>query len=302
MYPTLNLFGHSVALYDPLNAIAYVAALIVLICRLKTYRTFSTFPAAAEKALLKKPISFAWRLFCGFEALVIFALTAAVTAALNNPLSQLFLGDNSANYFPYMFFVPVLLFVFGVLLRVSPLKLEDYFAPLGLVILIIVKLACYFQGCCNGVELSGPGPFPAFCYNQNQAQYQVPVQLIEMACAVVMLIVLILVGRRKNRKTGLLYPLFMLMYCGSRFISEFWRGDYPAVWGRLTGYHIQCIIGFVLGAVYLVAVLIWGERITAFFETRNKAWLDGKLGALKTKKRKKNKGKNIVHAKKRRKK
>ncbi len=300
MHPTVNLFGHSIQLYDPLNALAYVAALAVLLCRLKTYRAFSTYPEAAEKALLKSPRSFAWRFFCGFEALVIFALTAAVTSALNNPLSMLFLGDASANYFPYMFFVPILLFAFGALLRVSPLKLEDYFAPLGLIILIIVKLACFFQGCCYGVELSSPGSFPALCYNQNKGQYQVPVQLIEMACAVVMLIVLILVQRRKNSKTGLLYPLFMLMYCGSRFVSEFWRGDYPAVWGRLTGYHIQCIIGFALGAVYLVVVLMWGERITAFFETKNKAWLNKKLAQLR-KAEKKKKG-NIVHSKKRRKK
>ena len=65
MHPSINLFGHSIALYDPLNALAYIAALAVLIGRLKTYRAFSTFPYVAEKALLKKPLSFAWRLFCG---------------------------------------------------------------------------------------------------------------------------------------------------------------------------------------------------------------------------------------------
>ena len=83
--------------------------------------------------------------------------------------------------------------------------------------------------------------------------------------------------RKKKKRQGLMYPVFMLMYCGSRFCSEFLRDDFPAVIWRLTGYHIQCIIGFVLGLIYLFAVLKYGERITAFFDNKNKAFLDRKL-------------------------
>lgn len=299
MLQEITLLGKTIQLYGLLNTLAYVAAILLMLLHLKEFKSISTLPVLADRTFNKKrknDFLHVWG-FYALETLVIFGITAAITAILNDPVSLLFLGDRSANFFPYIFFVPLILFLLGVLLKVSPLKLTDYFAPLGALILSIVKLACYFEGCCYGVTISESAPCFVPFYNYSTGNYEVPIQLIETACAVVMFVILLLVRRKKNRKPGLLYPLFMLMYCGSRFISEFWRGDYPAVLGRLTGYHIQCIIGFVLGAVYLFVTSKWGERITAYFETKNKAFLDKQL-----KKIEKSKPQIQHHAKKRKKK
>ncbi len=88
---------------------------------------------------------------------------------------------------------------------------------------------------------------------------------------------------RKRKKTaGVIYPLFMLLYCGSRFCSEFLRDDYPPVLGRLNGYHIQLIIGFILGVIYMIVVMKYSARITEYFETKNRAFLDKELEKYKS--------------------
>ena len=302
MLEATSVFG--VSLYDLINVIAHVGMVVLIICTIKKYKEFCTLPKLAAASFKKTdhPV-FKWVWYL-LEAIFIFLVLLVISEPLIEGISYLFLGAQSTNYFYNIFLVPLILFLLGILLKVSPFRLTDYVAPIESFALIFYKLACYFQGCCYGVALPETAKCIVPFYNYRKEQYQVPVQFIEMTCAVVMFIVLILLDRRKNRKTGLLYPLFMLMYCGSRFISEFWRGDYPAVWGRLTGYHIQCIIGFSLGAVYLAVVLVWGKRITAFFETKNEAWLNKKLAAGKSKKKSRAHGKKqpIVHAKKRKKK
>ena len=101
-----------------------------------------------------------------------------------------------------------------------------------------------------------------------------PIQLVELACAVIMFVIILVLKRKKDRTPGLLYPLFISMYCGSRFISEFWRADYPAVLGPLKGYHIQCLVGLIEGLVFILVVLKKGRKITEFFESKNQRFID----------------------------
>ena len=152
------------------------------------------------------------------------------------------------------------------------------------VALIFYKIACFCWGCCYGVE------WEHGMWNQNNGRAEFPVQLVEIACAVIMLVILLLLLHKKGRKTGILYPLFMMMYCGSRFVSEFWRDDYPFTWfgGRMTGYHIQCIVGFVLGAVFMFLTVKWGDRFTAYIDAKNQALLDKHEKKIRAANRKKN--------------
>ena len=283
MFQSITVFGHAINLYNPLNTIAYLAAFLLLFIWLDKYKSICTLPALANVAFLKKGkqnFIKKW-FFYALEVVVISVIIIGVTSPLNDPVSLLFLGDKSSNFFPIIFFVPIITFLCGVVFYVSPLRLTDLYSPLMLLILIIVKFSCFCEGCCYGVACETGG-----LYNYKNDRYEVPVQLIEMGCAVIMFVVILLIQHKKRRKPGILYPLFILMYCGSRFVSEFWRGDYPAVWGRLTGYHIQCIIGFVEGALFLFVALKWGEQITVFFENRNKAFLDRQLAKIEAKRSK----------------
>ena len=272
MFQSITLFGNTVGLYDLFNNLAIVGQLILLGFLLKDYKTAFTFPYIADKYLhkkSKKEFLFGW-IFMYIE-LVIILIILTITAQKAEPIvSMIFLGDSSVNFFTNILTNPIFAFILFILLKDSPLKIFDIYALVISLSLIFFKIACFCEGCCYGIE------YGSTFYNHLNARYEIPVQLIEAACAVVIFIILLIMRKRKN-KTGILYPSFMLMYCGSRFCSEFLRDDYLQVVGRMTGYHIQCIIGFVLGLIYLFIVLKFGTRITEYFETKNKAYLDKKL-------------------------
>ena len=282
MLQSITLFGRSINLYDFFNNFSYVGQILVAIFVSRDFVEIATLPKLANMALNKKrKDTFFWR--WGF-AILLSALMTLIVMGVNNmtgvPITKLFLGTTDANFFPNIFIGPITIFVLCIPLRNSPLKTLDICAPMVAVALVFYKIACFCWGCCYGVESETFGML-----NHKTGRVEFPIQLVEAACAVVMLVILLMLVHKKNLKHGILYPLFMLMYCGSRFISEFWRDDYPAVWGKLTGYHIQCILGFIEGAIFLFVVLKWGDRITAYFEAKNEAFLEKYSQKIQAKKR-----------------
>ena len=275
MLQTITLFGKTFFLYGLSNTLAIVAQMILLGFLLKDYKEACTFPYIVDKYLHKESKrKFLFGSIFMYIELVLTLIILTVTAQKAEPIvSMTFLGDTSVNFFTNILTNPIFAFLVFILLKTSPLKFWDINALALSIGLIFFKIACYCDGCCYGIE------YGSTFYNYSNERYEIPVQLIEAACAVVMFVVLLIIrksSKRKN-KAGLLYPIFMLMYCGSRFCSEFLRDDYPPILGNLSGYHIQCIIGFVLGLIYLFIVLKFGTRITEYFETKNKAYLEKKL-------------------------
>jgi prolipoprotein diacylglyceryltransferase len=184
-------------------------------------------------------------------------------------LSIVFLHDLSANFFLNIFALPLEILIIGAILKISPLKLSDLVAPGMSFALICYKIACFCDGCCYGVATEKYG-----LMNQWTNRKDFPIQLVECGCAIIMFVILVILFRKKERKDGTLYPIFMLMYCASRFVSEFWRDDYPNVLGLLKSYHIQCIIGFVEGAILLFVALKWGEKISDYYATKKQELLE----------------------------
>lgn len=271
MLREITLFGQNIILYDVCNTVVTVLQIVFVFFLTKEYKGISTLPILAERYLNKKKDFFFNRIYWFVEASVVFAVVFAICQGLAPGISKLFVGKITKNFFAYIFVLPPLAFLVGILLKVSPLKLNDFFAPVFSFALIFYKLACVFEGCCYGIEWNN-SPY----YNQKHERYEMPVALIEMACAIVIFVIIMGVRRRK-KTAGVIYPLFMLLYCGSRFCSEFLRDDYPAVWGVLKGYQIALIIGFVLGVIYMIIVMKYSERITNYFETKNKAFLEEQL-------------------------
>ncbi len=284
MLQTITLFGQTINLYDFFNNISYPAMILLAFMirhQVKDATTFAKLADMNRRKDKKETLLSRW----GVAVLVWLCLLAVASYFnwLTGPMiSKLFLGTRVENFFSSIFVAPFTIFLCAVILRISPLPALDITASTVAVSLVCFKIACFCDGCCNGIAMAGG------IMNHNTGRKELPIQLVECACAVVMLVILIILIRKKERKKGLLYPLFILMYCGSRFVSEFWRDDFPNVWGPLKGYHIQCIIGFAEGLVLLAVVLIWGERIAAFFDRRNQAFLEkhAKKQQARSKKRK----------------
>lgn len=257
------IYGNHLELYDAFNNIAPVACILFgfLFCN-RLY----------ENSLIGKMVqgrennSKKHKLLGLGVTFVLYAISIALIFAIDAPLmpvlSKAFLKSYGDNYFAVLFATPVIVFVFSLLVRIPLLVYEDLLAVCSCASLVLFKIACYEAGCCYGIAYSGK------FYNDYLDEYQLPIQLIELACAVVMFVILLVLFKKK-KINGKLYPLFMLMYSGSRFISEFWRGDFPPVLGKMTGYHILCLIGFVLGAIFMIIAAAFDKKIDAFLERIN---------------------------------
>ena len=258
MLPRIGSFE----LYQPITTLGQLSIIIWIIVNLKEYKAIATISNIPEAKVGENKNNFFFKWILPLLGILsIFFTLFSLNVPITPVISQLFLGDKSDNFFYNILVLPVGLILAGLLFKLSPLKFTDYIAPAISLALIIFKIACTFAGCCYGVESETFG----IINHGNNERMEVPVQIIEGVCALIMFIIILLVRRKKDRTPGLLYPLFMIMYCGSRFVSEFWRGDYPDVWGPLKGYHIQCIIGFVEGLIFLAIALKWGERITEYY-------------------------------------
>lgn len=116
MFQSISFFGKTITLYGPLNTIAYLAAGLLMILHLKEYKSFCTLSILAEKAVYKKQSDtfFHRWVFVFLEVAVLFLASVALVSPLNAPLSRVFLGDTSEGYFPFIFFLPIVLFGWGV--------------------------------------------------------------------------------------------------------------------------------------------------------------------------------------------
>ncbi len=198
-----------------------------------------------------------------------------------------FFGENvgtGANYFGLLFITPLILFVICHLLGIDIVKQYDLITPAFPLALIFVKLACFCQGCCWGVE------WEHGLYNHRTGNVEFPVQLVEMFLA--LLIFIFLMFYRKKAKPGTMYPVYMITYSATRFFSEFFRRE-ENVFGPLKTYQLLCIAGVVIGIVELLLANKYHEDISEYFRIKLSPFTKIKNRLLKEK--------NIIHHKNRKK-
>ncbi len=75
----------------------------------------------------------------------------------------------------------------------------------------------------------------------------VPIQLFNSLRNILTFIVLLLICRRV-KVPGQLAAIFLMLYGVGRFITEFWRGDYPELYLKLTSAQWICIVVIPFGA------------------------------------------------------
>ena len=164
-----------------------------------------------------------------------------------------------ANYFALLFFNGALYILYCCVVGVNPLKQLDWAAPSYPLALIFSKIACFCSGCCWGIE------WEHGLYSYRNEQYEFPVQLVEMFLALLIFIFMMLY--KKKAKRGTLFPIYLIVYSGTRFFSEFLRRE-ENVFGPFKMYHILCVIGIVVGVVLLFIVKKFGDEIDAHFDKK----------------------------------
>ncbi len=212
--------------------------------------------AVKNKKLGRFVENFFTLLGCGFSYGISFALIVLFNGSLGLALGTV------ANYFGSALPLAFVAFFASVLFGANPLKQMDFFAPAVALHLTFIKIGCYCAGCCHGIPWSG-GPRNEL-YN---FQEQFPVQLVESACAAFIAIGLLIYLRKFAKKPGLGLPLFLLLYSGTRFFSEFLRAE-ENVLGPFKLFHLFCIMGFLLGVIEIFIVLSMGDKINAYYESK----------------------------------
>ncbi len=182
-----------------------------------------------------------------------------------------------ANYFGLLFLIPIALLAVSIVFVVDPLKNSDVLTMTFPIFLFVIKLACFFNGCCWGIPWEGG----LYNHHPNHPGYQVPVQLFEIICAIVIFIFLLIY--RKKAKPGKLLPMYMIIYSATRFPIEFLSAAHKPILGPFNTYHFLCIAGIVYGLIILLVVKYFGEKITSYFEKYH-IKLEAKLAVVKPKK------------------
>ena len=248
-YDFFNTFGFYVAI---LCSVFFVKA------RTKTLSIYASCVSAGLEYKNKKSS----KIFNYFAAIIegAFMAFAAVEATSFNGLFGDIVGTG-ANYFGALFMFAPILILASLLFFENPLKNMDIAIMTVPICLFFVKIACFCQGCCYGI----PWEHGMYNHHPKHSGYQVPVQLIEALWA--LLIFVFLLWYRKRAKTGTLLPIYMIIYSATRFCSEFLRREEAVFWIFKT-YHILCIVGIILGILFLIFVRKYGDRISNWFREK----------------------------------
>lgn len=177
------------------------------------------------------------------ETLLVTIVQYYSASFLNWPFGDLV--GTGANYFGLVYFAPLLVVVLCVLLKIDPLAQLDLITPAYPLALFFSKIGCQFAGCCRGIE------WEHGFYNPVSELVEFPAPLLEAGVALLLFIFLLCC---KNKfKKGTVFPIYLMVYSGIRFFTEFLRWE-PSVFLGLKTYQILCLVGVLVGALeYLIA-------------------------------------------------
>lgn len=246
MVQYVEIMGFTVSLYKYWNAVSTAVMFFYLVSQTEKFSEISPFAVRQTSEKNKMLVSFG-------EVLAIIVVAFILFRILNPAFAEWFTNGN-ANYYGSLTAWFIAITILTIVFRTSPFHAHDLFAPALPIQLFIAKISCFFSGCCSGVEMPG-----SWYFNQNTDRYEFPIQLVESLIALI-LFVFLRWYQGRNRIPGFLFPIYLIMYAASRFMTEFLRADLPNVFGILNAYQILSIVYMFFGAVILGVVWIHNGR------------------------------------------
>ena len=180
---------------------------------------------------------------------------AQYTLATTADFGEMF--GTGANYFGIIFTNFVKYIIVCIIIGVNPLKQMDFITPSYPLALFFSKMACFFGGCCNGMEMENG------LYNYRYERYEFPSQLLEAFLALAIFIFFMFY--KKKAKRGTLYPIYLILFGATRFVGEFLRSEEDIV-GPFKTYHFLCFSAVVIGIVLLIFVKLFGDDVDKLFD------------------------------------
>ena len=142
-------------------------------------------------------------------------------------------------------FVPLMAMGFGKLLKDDWRRMLDFMTPAFPLTQVVAKISCCFVGCCFGY------PMEHGLWNPIFEQTLFPVQLLEGFAALIVTILCVRAAKKQDyRVTGRMYPIFLILFGGTRFFLEFLRLNHKVFWG-VSDLALWALAMVVIGAVWL---------------------------------------------------
>lgn len=160
---------------------------------------------------------------------VISGAAALLFAALENYITSKTVFNGAVSTFGIFLISPLILFLI-LMGNKRKSAFFDMYAFYIIPSMVIQRIRCFIEGCCYGKQI----------FN---TQLKYPTRESEIIFYIWMWFVLI--RKKKENRTGSLFPLFMVYYGVFRFINEFFRYSDTNALFHLT--HIWALISIVVG-------------------------------------------------------
>ena len=145
------------------------------------------------------------------------------------------------SFFGAVFVVPVLFLAVSKLLRIPYGQIMDLCAPAECAMLAIMKIQCLLSGCCEGRVLG---------ILENGTSIVFPSQIAELINALVILVALLIMSRKK-RFGRVLYPWYMIIYGCSRFVLNIFREEWVTTKMIMPFGNIWSLVAIGVGVAWL---------------------------------------------------
>lgn len=258
-------------LYDLINTLVTVfisaAIFVFFMCRKESNWSLTRIAYEKTQGLRDKNrflrVLFSRWTFIVLTSLAYVGLYFSFSIIGNNPP---FLANDTyftyTNYFSALFFGPLFVMGFQLIVGMDFRYGTDLLTPFLALDLGLGKIACFCAGCCNGIEWANG------MFNYATARIEFPVQLLESFVGVILSAVLFFY-LTKRKGTGRAYPLYMILYGGTRFFTEFLRGDHIANWLGMKPYQALCLIAVMIGACWLGVISVLEKHNARFLYGTN---------------------------------
>ena len=173
-----------------------------------------------------------------------FIITIVLTVIGTIGTYLLFFLENSrwggVSFYGAVFLVPVIFLPFCKLINIPYGKLMSLCAPAECVMLAIMKIRCFTAGCCYGRELFVTAEGVAVVF---------PSQLVELFTALIICCLLMYFAKKESGPERI-YPLYMIIYGGARFVLNLLREPIGVSIGLPIG-NIWSIVSIVIGIFWI---------------------------------------------------
>lgn len=179
---------------------------------------------------------------CVIVAFLLTVVGSAGTYLLGFIENQYRFGSRS--FYGAVFLIPIVFLFVAKLLRITYVQLMDISAPAVCIMLVLMKVLCFMDGCCAGRILFVTASGVAVSF---------PSQIAEMANALIISVALMLLAYKKPKR-GDIFPLYMVIYGATRFILNLFRENQTDFLFGMAPGNVWSMLSIIIGIAWLFIV------------------------------------------------